>query len=40
MLHAIIYKMLGACIVFYSYFYFALRTKNFNEKERKPINKK
>ena len=32
--------MLGGCIVFYFYFYFVLRTKIFNEKVRKPINKK
>ena len=28
------------CHVFYFYFYFVLRTKIFNKKVRKPINKK
>ena len=32
--------MQGGCYVFYFYFYFALCTKIFSEKVRKPINKK
>ena len=32
--------MLGACYVFYFYFYFDLRSTIFSENVRKPINKK
>ena len=41
MLHAIIYKMLGGCIVFYFYFYFyfALRTMVPRISMKKSVNR-